>query len=228
LKDIPGAEGENKYILMISKSDFLPSKFIMPNGPTGTMSRTFDKLEFNYEFDNDIWTGNLLPSGYEKITFEQYIKRMQSKLSSKSKDGVDTIENQNIEKWKIPDLHSNELVDFSEFRGNVVLLEFWFKGCAPCVKAVPQLNSLLQKYKDENFILYGIEYQENFTQENLLEYASEISINYPILYKGKNIASAFEIRAAPTFIIINKKGKIVYLKSGFNQEEIEDIIKENL
>ena len=218
----------NKYTLIINKSDYLPSKIIMPNGSSGTLSRTIDNLNFKYKIDNQIWTGALLPSEYTSITFGDYLKRMQAKMASNSKNSINTTENKKIGAWKIPNIENDELVDFSKFKGNVVLLEFWFKFCGPCVKAVPQLNSIHQKYKDDMFLLYGIEFLENFPRENLQEYVAKIKMNYPVLYKGKNIASVYEISAAPTFMIINKKGNVVYLESGFDQEKIEKIIKENL
>ncbi len=218
----------NKYTLIINKSDYLPCKITMPNGSTGTLSRTMDNFNFNHKIDNQIWTGALLPSEYTSITFGDYLKRMQAKMASNSKDDTNTTEDKKIGTWKIPNIENGELVDFSKFIGNVVLLEFWFKFCGPCVKAVPQLNSMYQKYKDDKFLLYGVEFREDFPRENLQEYISKIKMNYPVLYKGKNIANAYEIGAAPTFMIIDKKGNIIYLESGFDQEKIEKIIKENL
>jgi len=218
----------NKSTLIISKSDYLPRKITIPNGSTGTISKTMENLNFKHKIDFQIWTGVLLPSEYDRITFGDYLKHMQAKRASNSKNSINTTENKKIGAWEIPNIENDELVDFSKFKGNVVLLEFWFKFCGPCVKAVPQLNSMLQKYKDDKFLLYGIEFQEDYPRENLQEYVSKIKMNYPVLYKGKNIASTYAIRAAPTFMIIDKKGNIVYLESGFDQEKIEKIIKENL
>jgi len=218
----------NKYILIINKSDYLPRKIIMPNGPSGTLSRTIDNLNFKYKIDNQIWTGALLPSEYTLITFEDYLKRMQAEMVSQSKDDINTTENQKIETWKIPNIENDKLLGFSTFKGNVVLLEFWFKFCGPCVKAVPQLNSIHQKYKDDKFLLYGVEFLEDFPRENLQEYVLKIKMNYPVLYKGKKLANTYSIRSAPTIMVIDKKGNIVYLESGFDQEKIEKIIKENL
>jgi thiol-disulfide isomerase/thioredoxin len=218
----------NKYILIINKSDYLPRKIIMPNGPSGTLSRTIDNLNFKYKIDNQIWTGALLPSEYTLITFGDYLKRMQAEMVSQSKDDINTTENLKIETWKIPNIENDELVDFSKFKGNVVLLEFWFKFCGPCVKAVPHLNSIHQKYKDDKFLLYGVEFLEDFPRENLQEYILKIKMNYPVLYKGKKLANTYSIRSAPTIMVIDKKGNIVYLESGFDQEKIEKIIKENL
>lgn len=218
----------NTYTLIINKSDYLPRKIIMPNGPTGTGSRTIENLNFEYKIDNRTWTGELLPSDYSTLTFEDYFKKMRAKMKARSNKNTSSAEENKIGSWKIPNLENGDLVDFSEFNGKIVLLEFWFKYCGPCVKAVPQLNSLYSKYKGENFLMYGIEFIENFPRENLQEYSSKIKMKFPILYKGRELANAHEIRAAPTIMIIDKKGNVVFLESGFDQMKIEKILKKYL
>ncbi len=218
----------NKYTLIVNKSDYFPRKMIMPNGPTGTLSSTISDLDLNYKINTQLWTGTLMPPEYTSITFDEYIDRLQAKSISPSKSSANTTKDKYIEGWKIPNIENDVLVDFSKLKGNVILLEFWFKFCGPCVKAVPKLNAMQQKYKNDAFLIYGIEFLENFPKENLKKYASLVQMEYPVLYKGKKIANTFEIGAAPTFMIINKEGKIIYLQSGFNQEMIEKIIKENL
>lgn len=220
--------GYNTYTLLINKADYMPSKIIMPNGPSGSMSRTIENLNFNYNIDAKTWTGDLLPKNYTRITLQEYFKQMEEKMTLHSKDGLTNKTEQNIEEWKLPNLKTDQLVDFSQFKGKVVLLEFWFKYCGPCVKAVPELNELNQKYKKDAFLLYGIEFREDFPKTDLQEYVSKIKIDYPVLYKGKELANEYSVQAAPTFMIINKKGTIVYLESGFDKEKIENVIKENL
>lgn len=218
-----GMSFNSQYSLVINKTDFLPQRMTMNNGPTGTLSKTYDNFDFDYTPDNQIWTGSLIPSEYQIMTAIEYHKILQKKYSSKGKS-KNSFMNKNIGEWKIPNLENNDLVDFSKLKGNVVLLEFWFKYCGPCVKAVPELNLIQEKYKDEKFQLFGIEFREDFTKEDLRKYVSKIDMNYPSLYKGEDIASNFGITSAPTFMIIDKKGKIVYIKSGFNKEEILNII----
>lgn len=215
----------NTYTIIINKSNYLPSKIIMPNGPTGSMSRTIENINFNYKFDEKIWTGELLPKNYARISLQEYFKQMEEKMTLQSKDGLSR---QKLEEWKLPNLKTDELVDFSQFKGKVVLLEFWFKYCGPCVKAVPELNKLSQKYKNDAFLLYGVEFREDFPKTNLQEYVSKIKIEYPVLYKGKELANKYSVQAAPTFMILDKKGNIIYLESGFDKQKIEKVIKENL
>ncbi len=226
LKNVMGAE--IKYTLMISMSDYLPRKMIMDNGPSGKMSRTYDNFDFDYTPNDKVWTGKLLPQDYSKMTFTHYYDNQRKKIQSLKVSSSGSAMTKAINNWKLPYLKSNSMVDFSKFKGNLILLEFWFKNCGPCVQAVPKLNEIHQKYKNEKFQLFGIEYQENFSQENLIEYVEKIKIEYPTLYKGKSMAATYGISAAPTFILINKKGDIIYSESGFKEEEIIALIEANL
>lgn len=223
---VEGAETE--ITLMISMSDYLPRKMIMENGPSGTMSRTYDKFDFEYIPNDKVWTGELLPKDYSKMTFSQYYELKKNEMQSLKLGSSESKMAKGIENWKLPYLKMDSMVDFSKLKGNLILLEFWFKNCGPCVQAVPSLNAIYQKYKSDQFQLFGIEYRENFSQENLIDYVEKIKIAYPTLYKGKNLASSYGISAAPTFILIDKQGNIIYSESGFNEEEIITVIEANL
>ena len=225
LKNVSGAETE--YTLMIGKSDYLPRKMIMDNGPNGRMSRTYDNFDFDYVPNANVWTGALLPKDYETMTFTQFYDKQVEKMQGLKVDSSESKMGKAIEQWKLPRLEDNSIVDFSKLKGNVILLEFWFKNCGPCVQAVPKLNVIYQKYKNEKFHLFGIEFREDFSQENLREYAKKIKIAYPTLYKGGSMAATYEVSAAPAFILINKKGDVIYAQSGFNEEEIIKKIEAN-
>lgn len=77
---VEGAETE--ITLMISMSDYLPRKMIMDNGPSGTMSRTYDKFDFEYIPNHKVWTGELLPKDYSKMTFTQYYELKKKEMQS--------------------------------------------------------------------------------------------------------------------------------------------------
>lgn len=222
-----GMSFDSRYSLVINKVDFLPHKMTMNNGPTGTFSTTYENFDFDYIPDSKIWTGALVPSDYQILTAKEYHAFLQKKHASDGESKSSSI-GKSIGEWKIPDLNNNNLVDFSKFKGNVVLLEFWFKYCGPCVKAVPQLNELNQKLKNDNFLLYGVEFREDFPKGDLQKYVSAIGIDYPVLYNGKKLAIKYSVQSAPAFMIIDKKGSIIYLESGFNQEKIEEIINKSL
>tara|TARA_R110000822_G_scaffold305007_1_gene430474 strand:- start:5282 stop:6469 length:1188 start_codon:yes stop_codon:yes gene_type:complete len=226
LKNVSAAETE--YTLMIGMKDYLPRKMIMDNGSTGRTSRTYDNFDFDYNQDDKVWSGELFPKDYSKMTWSVYREKQKNKIQTLKVPSNESKMDKDILNWKLPSLEDNSIVDFSKLKGNIILLEFWFKNCGPCVQAVPKLNAIYKKYKNQKFQLFGIEYLEDFPQENLMEYVEKIKIAYPTLYKGGNMAARYEVSSAPTFILINKKGDVIYAESGFNEEEMTKVIEANL
>lgn len=222
-----GVGNDTKYGLTIRKSDFLPIKILMQNGESGTFSRTLEDFDFSYTPSEEIWTGSHLPSDYSKMTFKEYNSIQRSNFKNLQETNS-SVSGKNLNPVELPNLENDSIVNLSNHRGDLVLLEFWFKYCGPCVQAVPRLNAIYEKYKDKDFALYGIEFKQDFEQSNLQEYARKIKMDYPSLYQGKKIAEELGVTAAPSFIILDRDGKIIYVESGFNENKITKILTEHL
>lgn len=210
------------YELVIDKVTSLPRKMTMENGPTGIWSRSYEHLDFNFKIDTKVWTGQTFPRYYDHISFEDYYKSVLNDF----KKNKNVNENSRIFEWGLPNLENNKLIQFKALKGNLLLLEFWFKNCGPCIKAIPDLNEITSDYGKIGLIVLGIEFYENFDQQNLQEYVKKVGIEYPVLYKAKKMASSFNIQSAPTLMLIDRKGEIVYLQSGFDRDEILRVIEE--
>lgn len=103
--------------------------------------------------------------------------------------------------------------NMKNFKGKVVLLDFWASWCGPCKISIPHFEKLYSQYKDEGFIVFGIGLEN---AQNLIRASKALKINYPVLQGTQEIAQAFRIRAIPTTFLLDKKGKIVYAQVGFN------------
>lgn len=212
-----GIDYDSEYFLIIDKTNYLPYKIVSPNGKDGSVSKTMENIELDIKFDNKLWIGENLPKDYALFTTKEYLaNRKNNMLSNLGKE---------LTNWELPDLRTNSLINPSKLKGNVILLEFWFKGCGGCVAAIPSLNNINTKFKKDNFKIYGVEFIENIPKENLEKYINEQKILYPNLYKGKTIASNYGIRSAPTFMIIDKNGTIIHIKNGYSEKNINEIIE---
>ena len=222
-----GVGNDTKYSLTIRKSDFLPIKFLMQNGESGTFSRTLENFDFIFSPSENIWTGSHMPQDYSKMTFAEYQSIQRANFKSLQETNA-SVSGKKLNSVELPNLATDSIVNLSNHRGDLVLLEFWFKYCGPCVQAVPKLNAIHEKYKDKGLFLYGIEYQQDFDQSNLQEYVKKIKMNYPSLYQGKKIAEEIGVTAAPSFVVLDREGKIIYVEAGFNEEEINKVLTANL
>jgi thiol-disulfide isomerase/thioredoxin len=96
--------------------------------------------------------------------------------------------------------------DLAELKGKVVVLNFWFIGCAPCRVEMPALNKLVQEYasnKDVVFIGFA-----NDPDKDLREFLKKNQFLYSIVANGSAIASKYGVNAFPGHVVIGKDGKI--------------------
>lgn len=105
----------------------------------------------------------------------------------------------------------------------ITILDFWYTSCMPCIKAIPHLNALVEKYKGEIKII-GVnpfEYQSH-KKEKIEEFLIRTPIDYSILLT-EDIPQAFNVRAFPTLYIIDCNGKVRYSQIGLSDNTYEDL-----
>lgn len=211
---------DSELSLFIDHSNFIPKKVITQNGRSGTLSRTVENIDFEFEPKKGLWKGSNLPIDYARYDIDEYFAGLKNKLNS--------YVGQKIDDWALPNLKDANLVNPSQLSGNIILLEFWFENCGWCIKAIPELNEINHKFSGKSFKMYGIEFIKENDKNNLSNYVNEKKMNYPSLYNGKAIATKYGIRSAPTFLIIDKSGSIIYAQSSFDKEEIINVIEKNI
>jgi len=122
-------------------------------------------------------------------------------------------------------------VKLSDYKGKVVLIDFWATWCPPCRKSIPDLISLKNKYKDKGFEVIGISLDQQNTIKDVAPFAKDYQINYPVVFADQNVWEAYgQIQSIPTSFLINKKGEIAakhigYVEISQYQKEIEELLK---
>ncbi|HKI77492.1 MAG TPA: TlpA disulfide reductase family protein [Ignavibacteriaceae bacterium] len=99
-------------------------------------------------------------------------------------------------------------VKLSDYRGKVVIVDFWATWCGPCRRGIPDLVQLQKNYKDE-LVVIGISLDTD-TRSDVEPFVKEFGINYPIVYGNNEVVHNYgDIQAIPTSFVINQKGEIV-------------------
>jgi thiol-disulfide isomerase/thioredoxin len=101
----------------------------------------------------------------------------------------------------------------SDFKEKVVMLNFWFIGCAPCVAEIPMLNQLANEYRNEDFLLLSFCTDQ---KESILRFQEKHPITFPVFERSRPVIdSVFHLSFGyPTNIILDKSGKIVEFTIG--------------
>lgn len=104
-----------------------------------------------------------------------------------------------------------ELLNVEDFRGKVVLVNFWASWCKPCEQEALELEQAYQNFKDRDVIFLGVDYVD--TEREALAYLDKFQITYP---NGPDlrtkISQAFRIRGVPETFIVDRNGIIVDIK----------------
>lgn len=132
---------------------------------------------------------------------------------------------------------------FSEFRGKIVLLDFWATWCAPCLADIPKLKAVYEKHKNEGFEIIGLNVETigdddgeapnaKATKENLA-HAKQIALTRKIIWTIATSETSvpvatkiFGIEALPAKILIDKDGKIIAVVS--EKDDLETIVEKLL
>ncbi|MFB0528022.1 MAG: peroxiredoxin family protein, partial [bacterium] len=113
----------------------------------------------------------------------------------------------NAPDFTLPDLEGNSLT-LSDFRGKVIILNFWATWCPPCRTEIPDFVQLYEKYKDEGLLIIGVNLDGGDSRA-VKQFSENYRINYPIVLGNVDVTQDYGgIRGIPTTFIIDKKGNI--------------------
>ncbi len=112
-----------------------------------------------------------------------------------------------------------KVIKLSDFRGKVVLLDFWATWCPPCKKGIPDLIEIQKSFNNEVQVI-GITLDEN-PMKVVPSFVKEYKINYPVLIGTEEVTKMYGgIDAIPTTFIINKSGQITNKFIGLVDKDI--------
>lgn len=123
-------------------------------------------------------------------------------------------------------------VSLSDYKGKVIIIDFWATWCAPCRKGIPDLIDLQKEYKDKVAVI-GISLDRENTKAGVPDFVNKMGINYPVVYFDDKVINDFGgINAIPTTFIIDKNGNIakkligLYPKNVFEQQ-LDELLKKS-
>jgi thiol-disulfide isomerase/thioredoxin len=122
-------------------------------------------------------------------------------------------------------------VKLSDYKGKVVILDFWATWCGPCKASFPKMQELVNKYKDKEVTFLFVNTFENKKEDEVLKnvtaYMTEKKYNFNVVFDSKTeVGNGYKIQSIPTRILIGKDGNILF--SDNSNTNLGELIDEQL
>lgn len=153
--------------------------------------------------------GKLLYMQLRRATEEE--KKMNAKMPMHGNNS--NLIGKRAPNFKMKDIDGN-IISSKNTKGKVVVLNFWFTSCKPCIEEIPSLNKVYEKYKtNTNVVFASITFNND---EKVISFLKKHPTKYPIVPNAKDICNLFKISGYPTNIVIDKNGNYYDYLSGGN------------
>jgi peroxiredoxin len=120
----------------------------------------------------------------------------------------------------------------SQYKGQVIMVNFWATWCGPCQQEMPLLDQMYKKYKPAGFTLIGVSVDKDAAP--VRDLMARKPVSFPVLLDPANqVSKAYHVDEMPSSVIIDRKGEIRYIHRGYKpgdeneyQDRIRQLIKE--
>lgn len=119
-------------------------------------------------------------------------------------------------------------ITLSQYRGKVVVLDFWASWCPPCKAAIPAMERLHQANRGRGVKVMGINMSDNVDPEQFLK---SMKVTYTNLANGDDVGKEYGVKGIPTLVVIGKDGSVALKHSGWApqfEQQIQDAIDAEL
>lgn len=117
---------------------------------------------------------------------------------------------------------SGNTIKLSDLRGKIVVLNFWFIKCSPCVMEMPDLNQVHSMYDTNDVVFLAVTFDRQELVEQFLE---ETQFDYTITPDANDAINIYGVRSFPTNMVIDRNGQIVLKEIGY-RTNMKDVLVE--
>ncbi len=102
----------------------------------------------------------------------------------------------------------------SEYRGDVVMINFWATWCGPCRQEMPLLDQLYSRYQRVGFSLLGVNIDDDSSRA--MDMIHELGVSFPVLFDArKEVSKLYDVDAMPVTVLVDRDGNVRYVHKGY-------------
>ncbi len=148
-----------------------------------------------------------LPEDFKRIT--EGIRKRAKYVNKKSQN------------WTADDF-SGQRHSLDDYERNVILLDFWYRGCPWCIRAMSQIDQIAEHYKDKPVVVLGVNVDKKL--EDALFVIEKLKPSYTNL-KGRDLINKYGIEGYPTFVIIDQNGFVRRINVGYDTNLYQKLVE---
>lgn len=212
----------SRYEFWINKKDLMPVKYSVYYmvDLAGVISEQFEEFKLVSYHVNDLKKSQL--HTLQWYSDNSYAIQSESAIRKK----VESLKVGDIvPKWELTTNHKQR-INSSDHEYKLVLFDFFYQSCYPCLKAIPMLNQLNEKYGNKGLLVVGIDNVDP-KDERFYEFLKERKIAYPVAISENALSKDFKVSSYPTLFLMDSTGKLLFTSSGFgpgSEKELDELI----
>ncbi|HVW69557.1 MAG TPA: TlpA disulfide reductase family protein [Steroidobacteraceae bacterium] len=112
------------------------------------------------------------------------------------------------------DARGGSQLSLAQYKGQVVMINFWASWCGPCRQEMPLLEDIYKKYSKLGFTLIGVNVEPDSKAAD--DWLKQTPVSFPILYdRNSKVSQLYDVSGMPSTVIIDRKGNLRYLHHGY-------------
>ena len=127
--------------------------------------------------------------------------------------------------FSFPSVIDNKTIDIRDFRGKIVLVNFWATWCGPCIKEIPSLIELQKEFGTQDFSVIGISVDQG-GKRGVVNAIKKMGVTYPMVIGDSKVSRQFGgVFGVPTSFLIDRSGNVIKKYPGYigHQIFVDDI-----
>jgi peroxiredoxin len=166
-------------------------------------------------------TGATLPLFKEQVDeLEKTHKQMAEGLTGEAKRRAEVV-GKPAPPWELKDL-GGKTHKLADYKGKVVVLDFWYRGCGWCMKAMPQVNQLAADFQGQPVAVLAMCTDPDEKDARLV--ADKMKLTYPVL-RAQGVPEKYKVQGFPTLIVIDPEGTVREFHVGYSPTLRDDVAK---
>ncbi len=149
--------------------------------------------------------------------FRHYRARRAERPESSLRAGPANLAGRPAPDWSLRALDGRQY-RLKNLRGSVVVLDFWYRGCPWCIRAMPALEALAQQFRGRPVQFFGMNVDRDTGDARFV--AGRLGLTYPVL-PARGVVDSYSVVSYPTIVVVDRRGRVAEVLVGYRADLLE-------